>query len=152
MSKISSWQPFRRCLDHTDPFQDLDNLKGHRCQRDHPNWIPNELNSNTQPQVEWVPESRFDDYHQGYIIEIEIPSVPKEHIHIGVCHKTINLRVTEMLSGSEKISERGNAPEERKINLPDDADPREIIATFREGFIRLAIGRKTRKHTRNINL
>jgi HSP20 family molecular chaperone IbpA len=152
MSKLSGWQPFRQCLDHTDPFQDLDNLKAPESQGNRQSWVPHELNSDTRYHVEWVPESRFDDSHQGYIIEIEIPSVPKEHIQIGVCHRTITLRVTQTLSATEEIQEPGQTPVERKIKLPEDADPKEIIATFQEGSIRLAVGRKSSKHTRRINL
>lgn len=152
MSRISRWQPFRRCLDHTDPFQDLDNLKAPGNQGDRQCWVPHELNSDPQHHIEWVPESHFDDYHQGYIIEIEIPPVPKEYIQIGISHKSIRLRVAKTLEGSDDFSERGQAPEERKINLPEDADPREIIATFRDETLRLAIGRKSSKRTRNINL
>jgi HSP20 family molecular chaperone IbpA len=152
MSKISGWQPFRQCLDHTDPFQDLDDLKSPGSHGDRQGRGTRGLSSDADHHVEWVPESRFDDYHQGYIIEIEIPAVPREHIQIRVCHKTIKLRVTGTLSGSGEISETEHARLERKINLPEDADPKEIIATFPDGSIRLAVGRKASKRTRRINL
>ena len=149
---LTGWQPIRRCLDHTDPFQDLDNLRAPGSRQGRRGWVPHDTNPESQQQIEWVPESRFDDSHQGYIITVNIPTVPKDQVQIRVGHQTIELRIDAPDLTTENMSKTGEATFEKSINLPEDAELNEIIATFQEGSIRFAVGKKSNRHSRYINL
>lgn len=151
MKTRSNRRTFRCSLNHRDPLQDLENMVTPR-QSFTEGWVCGEADTDDHHHVEWVPESRFDDQHQGYLIIIQLPTVPKESIQIGLIHHTLSVRIDPSQVPPENLSSLNPGTIEQRVSLPEDADPTEIVATFQPGSIKLALGRRSGQRAPHIKL
>lgn len=87
------------------------------------------------------------------------PGLSPESIDVHLERTTLSLsgeRKSELAGGDEKttvhINERFSGRFRRVVNLPDDIDPDNITATYRDGVLRVSIKRKQAASPRRINI
>jgi HSP20 family protein len=65
-------------------------------------------------------------------------------------------RKNEVPAGGERVSvyaqERFGGPFRRVVNLPEDADPGRVSAKYRDGFLRVSIGKRESSKPRHIEV
>ena len=65
-------------------------------------------------------------------------------------------RKTEIPEGDERINvyaqERAAGPFRRVVNLPEDADPARVNASYRDGFLRVSVGKRESSKPRRIEV
>jgi HSP20 family protein len=99
-------------------------------------------------QGAWVPRSDVRESSEGVSVTLEIPGVEREDIEIVIESnylKVSGLREQPPIGGCVRWHQMEIAygPFERVIALPFEPDPGRITATYREGFLRIEIGRGT---------
>lgn len=87
------------------------------------------------------------------------PGLSPESIDVHLERTTLSLsgeRKSELANGDEKtnihINERFTGRFRRVVNLPDDIDPDNVTATYRDGVLRISIKRKQAASPRRINI
>lgn len=65
-------------------------------------------------------------------------------------------RATELRESNGRVSvyarERISGPFRRVVNLPEDADPKRVTATYRDGFLRVSVGKRESSRPRQIEI
>ncbi len=94
----------------------------------------------------WVPRSDVRETHEGINVTLEIPGVLREDIEILIeanYLRVSGLREQPPAGGCTRWHQMEIAygPFERVIALPFEPDPARITASYKEGFLRIEIGR-----------
>ncbi len=83
----------------------------------------------------------------AYEINVELPGVAKEDIHVVVRGDTVTVQGEKRFAQERQgrtyfFSERAYGAFQRTFRLPPDADPREISASHADGVLMLTVGKR----------
>jgi HSP20 family protein len=104
------------------------------------------------PSAEWQSFLRpvLDIYETEtqYNITLELPGVEPKDVHITLDEDVLFIQgekrhAQEYKDSQQHRIERAYGAFQRMLNLPDDADPDNIKASFQNGVLRLTIGKRT---------
>jgi len=126
-----------------DPFRDFDNITKS---------IFGDVLGSKRPSADkdifqWRPKADMKETKEGYVIQAELPGVPKENLKVEINQDTLTLR------GDKKyeVSNNGDEAEEfqyrersygsfmRRFQLPEGVDAKKIKANFHDGVLKLEI-------------
>lgn len=106
------------------------------------------LRSNGESGIfsEWRPSVDVSEKPDQYVLKAELPSVKKEDISISVRDRVLRLhgeRKQESRSEDERIRrvERSYGSFSRTFTLPQDANPEDISAEYKDGILCVRIAR-----------
>jgi len=129
--------PMKRLEDY---FGRMDRLLG--PERLYPFAWPRDLGM----KVEWTPTADIIETDKEYLVQAELPEVPKEDIHIDIVDGMLRLhgeRKYEKKDKSERMQrmERFYGEFERTFTLPEDVDVSKIKAESKDGVLKVHLPR-----------
>jgi HSP20 family protein len=68
----------------------------------------------------------------GWRVRVALPGVAPEHVSVNVAGQTLHIRAIQE-SGDTSVRY------ERRLNIPETADPDRIAATYRNGLLEIAL-------------
>jgi len=104
------------------------------------------------PSAEWQsflrPALDIYETETQYNITLELPGVEPKDVHITLDEDVLFIQgekhhAQEYKDSQQHRIERAYGAFQRMLNLPDDADPDNIKASFQNGVLRLTIGKRT---------
>jgi HSP20 family protein len=107
------------------------------------------LQRDMQKQFDWSPRADITETKDSYIVQAELPGVPKENIKIDIEDDVLTLS-GEKKSESESKDESGKVFRrerrygtfERSFSLPDNAESKQIKANFENGVLKVTVPKK----------
>lgn len=93
------------------------------------------------------PQSEAAATEAAYEINVELPGVAADDIHVSVQEQTLTIKgekhvETETKGRTYFFSERAYGAFQRSFRLPPDADPDSVDAAYKDGVLTLKIGKK----------
>lgn len=100
----------------------------------------------TMTVVQWAPLVDFIESENEYLINAELPEVPRENVKVTVQDRTLTIsgeRAMEKEEKDKKIHriERAYGHFARSFSLPEDADPTQIRAEFKNGVLNVHVAK-----------
>jgi HSP20 family protein len=107
--------------------------------------------------AEWAPSVDITEDDNEYVIKAELPEVTKEDVKITVENGVLTLKGERRFEKEEKNKkyhriERGYGSFMRTFSMPDDADPEKVAADFKDGVLRVTLGKSEAKKPRQIEV
>ncbi len=134
MREITRFDPFREMRDITRTFQQFTDLA-------------NQLVKSEGSIASFVPTVNTREDEKGYYIEVDLPGVKKEDIHLDVKENILTI------SGERKVKKEVKREDyyklessfgkfERSFTLPDDVDVDKIEAKTEDGVLNITLPKK----------
>lgn len=94
--------------------------------------------------AQWAPLVDITEDDREYLIKAELPEVKKEDVKVTVEHGNLNITGARTLEKEENGRhyhriERSYGSFLRSFVLPDDADPQQVNAEFKDGVLRVRV-------------
>jgi HSP20 family protein len=107
--------------------------------------------------AEWAPSVDITEDDNEYVIKAELPEVNKEDVKITVENGVLTLKGERRFEKEEKNKkyhriERGYGSFMRTFSMPDDADPDKVAADFKDGVLRVTLGKSEAKKPKQIEV
>ncbi|MGH7979611.1 MAG: Hsp20/alpha crystallin family protein [Limisphaerales bacterium] len=150
MSKVIRWNPFQEMEDITRRMSSL--LEGSPfCRRQ----VANGEENITVP--EWAPLVDIAEDDREYLIKVELPEVQKDDVKVTVESGTLTIageRKAEMDEKRRKFHrvERYYGRFARSFTIPDDAEPDNVKAEFRDGVLRVHLAKSEKARPKQIDV
>jgi len=142
-------------LTHWNPFREMEALQSRVLRALHP--TSNVANGETRGLSEWTPVVDITEDDNEYLIQAELPEVPREQVNI--CVENGQLTFTGSRSFEEETKnrkyhrvERAYGSFSRTFSLPDDADPDRIHAEYKEGMLKIHMPKSEHARPRRIEV
>ena len=106
---------------------------------------------------EWVPPVDLAEIEDRLVAEIEVPGVSPEEIDIVVTEQKLTIsgeksQQTEAEEPSYHLSERSYGKFSRSIVLPAAVDPNRVEAAYRDGVLRVTMGKTEKTRSKKIEV
>ena len=148
MSGITRW----------DPFHELDELQ-HRLSTLFGR-APVKKSGERQETLrvaEWAPVVDITEDPKEYVIKAELPEIPKEEVKINVQNDVLTI------SGERKYEKEEHGKKHHRIEraygsflrsftIPEDADPEQVSADFKDGLLRVHLPKNSRSKPKSIEV
>jgi HSP20 family protein len=107
--------------------------------------------------AEWAPSVDISEDENEYLIKAELPEVKKDDVKITVENGVLTLKGERRFESESKDKkfhriERGYGSFLRTFSMPDDADPDKVSAEFKDGVLRVTLGKSEAKKPRQIEV
>jgi HSP20 family protein len=130
MNTLARWEPFKELEDLQNR---LSNLFGRAPVR-------RTESKEDITLAEWAPLADITEDDKEYLIKAELPDVKKEDVKVTVENGVLTLSGERKFEKEEKNKkyhrvERAYGSFMRRFTLPDDADPENVKAEFKDGML-----------------
>ncbi|KAG9293754.1 hypothetical protein G9A89_019091 [Geosiphon pyriformis] len=94
---------------------------------------------------DWMPDVDFYELEEAFFVNVNLPGLKKDEIHIDVNSKNelfitgTRLFPKKLIYLDRRITEREYGSIRRRIGLPTDLDPEKIKAKYEEGVLNIEI-------------
>lgn len=107
--------------------------------------------------VQWTPTVDISEDDQEYLIEVEIPEVQKQDVHVTVDGGVLSIQGERRFEKEDKNKkyhriERCYGSFRRSLAMPDDADPDQVSAEFKDGLLRVHLAKSEAKKPKHIEV
>jgi HSP20 family protein len=125
-----------------DPLQDLLSLQ-ERMNRLFEQSLAR-LDQPVLPTGAWTPPSDVIETRDGFVVQVELPGIPREQIEIRAEPETLVVRGERRLEGQARPEsfhrmERSYGPFSRTFHLPTEVDPTGLVTELQDGLLRVEI-------------
>jgi HSP20 family protein len=152
----------KNALSHWNPFREMEDMQ--RRISSAFDWSPFRRGNLTGEEehitvAEWSPLVDIAEDDKEYLIKVELPEVKREDVKVTVENGTL------MLSGERKseIDENGHGRKfhrveryygrfERSFSIPDNADPDNVRAEFKDGVLRVHLAKSAKARAKQIEV
>jgi HSP20 family protein len=136
---MERWRP-RRGIIPWRPFRDLDELQ----RRFEDFWPWPSLRRFPFETGEWVPAIDMYEQDDKYVVKAELPGMKEEDVDVSISGDRLTIKgekktETEVKEENYYRSERSYGSFFRSIDLPSDADPEKIDASYDDGVLEVTI-------------
>ena len=95
----------------------------------------------------WSPAVDIFETEQEIVLQLEVPGVSKEQVHVEVDNGTLLLRGERKIEKEVKEEsyhrvERAYGVFQRSFSLPDTVDPEKVRAELKDGLLELRLGKR----------
>jgi HSP20 family protein len=137
---MERWRP-RRGTTPWRPFRDLDELQ-RRFEDFWPLWPS--LRGFQFETGKWVPAVDMYEQDDKYVVKAELPGMKEEDVDVSISGDRLTIKgekkaETEVKEENYYRSERSYGSFFRSIDLPSDADPNKIDASYDDGVLEITI-------------
>jgi len=131
MAALLDWSPFRRSALTTD--------------------------EETITVPEWSPLVDISEYDKEYLLKVELPEVSKDDVKVTVEGGTLTISGERKAEKEEKNRkyhriERYYGRFERSFTIPDDAEPENVRAEFKDGVLRVHLPKSEKARPKQIEV
>lgn len=142
MSALTRWNPLKE-MTEWNPFRELDEMQN-RLSRF---FGGTSRRSNGREEItvaEWSPLVDITEDDKEYLVKAELPEVKKNDVKVRVEDGVLFISGERNLEKEEKGKryhriERAYGSFTRSFTLPEDADPNEVHAEFKDGVLNLRV-------------
>ncbi len=147
MSAVTRWNPFREMEELQNRLLNLFNLTPPR-------------RGDGQESItvsEWAPLVDIIEDDKEYLIKAELPELRKEDVKVTVENGVLTLWGERRLEKEEKGKryhriERAYGSFVRSFTLPDDADPDQVSAEFKDGVLKVLVAKSESARPKQIEV
>lgn len=144
MNTLARWNPLR----------DMDEIHNRLMSSLMPRWGGGQ---ESVTQSEWSPSVDIIEDDNEYIISAELPEVKKEDVKITLENGVLTLSGERKFEKEENGRryhrvERSYGSFVRSFTLPDDADSAKVDARFKEGILRVHVGKSEAARPKQIEV
>ncbi|HEY2931619.1 MAG TPA: Hsp20/alpha crystallin family protein [Acidobacteriota bacterium] len=105
----------------------------------------------------WSPAVDIYETEDQIVIKAELPEVNKDSIDLRIENNTLSIRGERKLSDEAKREnyhriERAYGPFYRIFSLPNVVDPENVIASYKDGVLKLALNKRAESRPRSIKI
>lgn len=148
MNALTRWDPFREL---EEVQSRLSTFLGRRSQ------VPDSNGKETMARSEWAPLVDIAEDDKEYLIKAELPEIEKDGIKLTVENGALVLSGERKLEKEEKTKkyhriERAYGSFVRSFSLPDDADAEKVKAEFKDGVLKVHIGKSESAQPKRIEV
>ena len=145
MTALTRWNPFKEVAEW-NPFRELDDINN-RLSRLIGGTSPRSGSGREEITVAvWAPLVDITEDDQEYLIKAELPEVRKNDVKVRVEDGVLYISGARHLEKEEKGKryhrvERAYGSFTRTFSLPEDADPEQVNAEFKDGILSVHVGK-----------
>jgi HSP20 family protein len=145
MTALTRWNPFKDSTEW-NPFREIDEFNN-RLARFFGNTPARRANGREDITVsEWAPLVDITEDDKEYLIKAELPEVKKNDVKVRVEDGVLYLAGERHFEKEEKGKryhrvERAYGSFTRSFALPEDADPNEVHAEFKDGVLNVHVAK-----------
>ena len=143
MNALTRWNPIKEIAEW-NPFRELDEVHN-RLSRFFGTSTPRRANGREDITVaEWAPLVDITEDDKEYLIKAELPEVKKNDVKVRVEDGVLYISGERNFEKEEKGKryhrvERAYGSFTRSFSLPEDADPQEVHAEFKDGVLNVRV-------------
>jgi len=105
----------------------------------------------------WTPKCDIYETDQEIVVKVELPDVKREDIKVGIENNMLTTRGERRFEEETKREnyhrvERSYGEFQRRFTLPDFADPAKVNADYRDGVLRVTLGKKEETKAKQIDI
>lgn len=105
----------------------------------------------------WTPTVDISEDDTGYLIKAELPEVSKDDVKVTVENGTLMLQGERRFEKEQKEKtyhciERSYGSFMRSFVIPDDVDPKQVAAEFKDGVLQLRLPKSEAKKPESIEV
>ncbi len=133
-----------------DPFEEIKRFRRH-MDRMWDELLRREVDFKTMGMAGFkVPEIEMKEEEDKYVVKIDMPGIDKKDISVDIVGNELRVKAEKKKKKEEKkkgyyYSEKSYSGFYRSILLPEDADPRDIGAEYKDGILTLKMKKKEKK-------
>ena len=145
MTALTRWNPFKEVAEW-NPFRELDDINN-RLSRIMGGNTPRTGSGREEITVAvWAPLVDITEDDKEYLIKAELPEVKKNDVKVRVEDGVLYLSGVRNLEKEEKGKryhrvERAYGSFTRTFSLPEDADPEQVNAEFKDGILSVHVAK-----------
>ena len=107
--------------------------------------------------AEWAPLVDISEDEKEYLIKAELPEVKKEDVKVAVQDDVLTISGERTLEKEEKGKkyhrvERAYGIFSRSFTLPEDADPSNVNAEFKDGVLKVHLAKSEKAKPKSIDV
>jgi HSP20 family protein len=141
---INRWNPLRELEDFQQRILSAFN-SGHN-RNGHPDHNGGSKGEEALTTAEWMPLVDIIEDEKQYIIAAELPDVRKEDVKVTMENGVLNVRGERRFERESETAkfhrvERSYGTFARSFTIPDDGDSSTVTADFRDGMLKIRIGK-----------
>jgi HSP20 family protein len=148
MTTLTKWNPFRGAS--WDPFREFDDMEN-RLARMFGRLPITRSNGKEEAMTvaEWTPLVDITEDEKEYLIKVELPEVKRDDVKVTVEEGVLTITGERKVEKEEKDKkyhriERAYGSFLRSFTLPEGADGNKVSADFRDGVLRVHLGKSER--------
>ena len=148
MNSLNRWDPFKELEDLQHRFSNLLGRSPVRRQDGKEEAIT---------VAEWAPLVDITEDTKEYLIKAELPEVKKEDVKVTVEQGVLTITGERKFEKEEKDKkyhrvERSYGSFVRSFSVPDDADAEKVTAEFRDGVLKVHLGKAEQVRPRQVEV
>lgn len=157
MTALTRWSPLRE-LSEWDPFRELDEMHNRLSRFFGGRSLSRRSNGRENITLtEWTPLVDITEDDKEYLIKVELPEVRKNDLHVRVEDGVLTISGQRQFEKEEKSRryhrvERAYGSFTRSFTLPDDADPQQVNAEFRDGVLSVHVAKDKNARPKSIEV
>lgn len=158
MNALTRWNPIKKELSEWNPFRELDEIHNRLSSFFGSNAPARRANGREDITVaEWAPLVDITEDDKEYVIKAELPEVKKNDVKVRVEDGVLYLSGDRHFEKEEKGKryhriERAYGTFTRSFSLPDDADPQQIHAEFKDGVLNVRVAKDPNSRPKSIEV
>lgn len=156
MTALTRWNPLKE-VSEWNPFRELDEMQN-RLSRFFGTTTPRRGDGREDITVaEWSPLVDITEDDKEYLIKAELPEVKKSDVKVRVEDGVLYLSGERHFEKEEKNKryhrvERAYGSFTRSFSLPEDADPQQVIADFKDGVLSVHVAKDKNARPKSIEV
>jgi HSP20 family protein len=156
--KVETMNNLTRWENKWNPFKEMDDMQKHLVSLFHrwPLGREGERQEN-MTVAEWAPLVDVIEDEKEYLIKAELPEVKKEDLKVTVEKGVLTVTGERKFEKEEKDKryhriERAYGSFARSFIVPDDADPAQVNAEFKDGVLRVRLAKSAKALPKSIEV
>lgn len=148
MNAITQWNPFRELEEMHNRLSSI---------FDRSSLLSRDGKKEAIAAAEWLPLVDITEDDQHYNVKAELPEMKREDIKVGVDNGVLTISGERKQEKEEKNKkfhrvERSYGSFVRSFSLPDDANPEQVNASYRDGVLHVKIHKSENAKPRQVEV
>ena len=148
MNTMTTWNPLRDLEDMHDRLLRTFGLGATRRGAD---------DRQSLTTAEWAPSVDITEDEHAYLIKAELPEVNKDDVKVTVENGVVTIKGERKFEKEEKNKkyhriERSYGSFMRSFSMPDEADPNQVSADFKDGLLLVRLAKSEEKKPKYIEV
>ena len=148
-----------KTLTQWDPLQDLSNFSNRLSTYfGRPLMSPSNGDDDWFTKAQWAPPVDIEETEKEYLIRAELPGMDKEHIKVTTEKGVLLISGERKSEREEKKGKKYHRAEMtygsflRSFALPEDADPKQIRAEFKNGVLNVHLAKSEAARPKSVEI
>ncbi len=158
MNALTQWNPLKREQSEWNPFCELDELHNRLSGFLGGNTLTKRANGREDITVAaWAPLVDITEDDKEYVLKADLPEVKRNNVRVRIEDGVLYLSGERHFEKEEKGKryhrvERAYGSFARSFMLPDDADPNQVQAEFKDGVLNVHVAKDASARPKTIEV